>query len=364
MTGALVRVISGPGYQFDTPDAMVLDGDDLFVANGGGLGRTGSLTEVNASTGALVRVVPRPAHFDRPTALVPDGDDLFVANEGGLGSTGSLTELNALTGAFIKSVSGPRYQFDGPDAMVLEGDDLFVTDESSGTFSAGSLTEVNTATGALVRVVPLHSSNGPGAMVLDQGDLFVGTNLFVVKGSGSDVEGSLTEVRASTGALVRVVSGARYQWFDTPSAMLADGPELFVASGAFFGRTGSVTEVDASTGALVKVSYGVWYRLLTCRSPWCCAGATCSWRTGATTHSRRLTLYWAPVRGNPGPAYQFDEPSAMVLRGSDLFVANGGNNSLTEIDALDGGARQGGSLAPHTSSTSRAQWYGTGTTCS
>ena len=176
--------------------------------------------------------------------------------------------------------------------MVLEGDDLFVTDESSGTFSAGSLTEVNTATGALVRVVPLHSSNGPGAMVLDQGDLFVGTNLFVVKGSGSDVEGSLTEVRASTGALVRVVSGARYQWFDTPSAMLADGPELFVASGAFFGRTGSVTEVDASTGALVKVSYGARYRL--------------------------------------------DAPVAMVLRGSDLFVANGGNNSLTEIDASTG----------------------------
>jgi hypothetical protein len=74
--------------------------------------------------------------------------------------------------------------------------------------------------------------------------------------------------------------------------MLADGPELFVASGAFFGRTGSVTEVDASTGALVKVSYGARYRL--------------------------------------------DAPVAMVLRGSDLFVANGGNNSLTEIDASTG----------------------------
>jgi hypothetical protein len=33
LTGALVGVVSGPAYGFNGPDAIVLDGDDLFVAN-------------------------------------------------------------------------------------------------------------------------------------------------------------------------------------------------------------------------------------------------------------------------------------------------------------------------------------------
>ena len=34
-TGALVRVISGPAYQFACPAALALSGGDLFVANAG-----------------------------------------------------------------------------------------------------------------------------------------------------------------------------------------------------------------------------------------------------------------------------------------------------------------------------------------
>ena len=44
------------GWGLASPDAMVLDGDDLFVSSGN------SLTEVNASTGALVRVISGPAY--------------------------------------------------------------------------------------------------------------------------------------------------------------------------------------------------------------------------------------------------------------------------------------------------------------
>ena len=45
------------GWGFSTPDAMAVAGGDLFVANYNG----GSVTEVNASTGALVKVVSGPA---------------------------------------------------------------------------------------------------------------------------------------------------------------------------------------------------------------------------------------------------------------------------------------------------------------
>jgi hypothetical protein len=51
--GALVRVISTDAYQvygFSGPRAMAVAGGHLFVAN-----QTGTVTEVDASTGALVR---------------------------------------------------------------------------------------------------------------------------------------------------------------------------------------------------------------------------------------------------------------------------------------------------------------------
>jgi hypothetical protein len=67
---------------------MVLRGSDLFVANGG----NNSLTEIDASTGALVRVVSGPAYqFDEPSAMVRDGNNLFVANQDG----SSVTKLPA-----------------------------------------------------------------------------------------------------------------------------------------------------------------------------------------------------------------------------------------------------------------------------
>jgi hypothetical protein len=67
---------------------MALAGGHLFVANGGVGG--GSLTEVNASTGALVRAISGPAYkFSDATAMALAGGHLFVANEYG----GSLTEV-------------------------------------------------------------------------------------------------------------------------------------------------------------------------------------------------------------------------------------------------------------------------------
>jgi len=69
-------------------------GDDLFVANLNGK----SVTELNASTGALVRVVSD--QFGGPYAMAVAGADLFVANHNG---TGSVTELDASTGALVNA---------------------------------------------------------------------------------------------------------------------------------------------------------------------------------------------------------------------------------------------------------------------
>jgi hypothetical protein len=81
-TGALVRVISGPKYQFSPPNggaahsAMVMSGADLFITEA-----DDSVTEINASTGALVRVIAGPEYaFDYPFTAVATDAGVFVAN--------------------------------------------------------------------------------------------------------------------------------------------------------------------------------------------------------------------------------------------------------------------------------------------
>ena len=51
-----MRVIAAPRYQLNAPGAIAVAGDDLFVANRGG----NSVTELNTSTGVLVRVIAAP----------------------------------------------------------------------------------------------------------------------------------------------------------------------------------------------------------------------------------------------------------------------------------------------------------------
>jgi hypothetical protein len=69
---------------------VAVSGPDLFVANAD----RGSVTELDASTGALVRVLSRPEYgFNQPGALAVSGPDLFVANA----SDNSVTELPVAT---------------------------------------------------------------------------------------------------------------------------------------------------------------------------------------------------------------------------------------------------------------------------
>ena len=52
--------------------------------------------------------------------MAVDGD-LFVANGGTDNDVGSVTELDGSTGALVRVISGSAYQFNDPSAMVLDG---------------------------------------------------------------------------------------------------------------------------------------------------------------------------------------------------------------------------------------------------
>ena len=124
-------------------------------------------------------------------AMVVDGPDLFATN--GF----SVIELKAATGAFVRTISGPSYHFSSARAMVADGADLFVANFGL-VESDSSVTELKASTGDLVRVISAsYRFDYPDALALGGGDLFV----------SNDGANSVTELNARTAKLVRVVPG-------------------------------------------------------------------------------------------------------------------------------------------------------------
>ena len=79
-TGPAVSGSQVLGWGFGQPNAVSSDGTDVWVANSGG----NSVTELSASTGALVHVVLGSKYgFDYPVAISSDGTEVWVANFAG-----------------------------------------------------------------------------------------------------------------------------------------------------------------------------------------------------------------------------------------------------------------------------------------
>ncbi len=326
--GSLVKVIGGPAYQFVNPLSAVLNGADLFVSNGA---PGGHLTELDASTGALVRVIAGPSYgFKIPDAMVLDGPDLFVA------SSDCVTELNASTGAFVKVLAGSHYRFEGtPNGMALYGPDLFLT-----RFASGSVTELNASTGALVRVISRRNWFLSGGVALDGPDLFV-PGAAISPENGLPAAGSLVELNASTGALVQVISGPQWR-FRAPFAVASDGPDIFTTdlpNGLRKGMdTGSVTELDASTGKVLRVVSGPQYRFLDPASMSFYGGDMFVSDFGGSWVTELDTSSGAVVRVISARQDWLSNPVGMALFGQDIFITDAhgpssGHGAVTELRA-------------------------------
>ena len=252
-TGAFVRTIAGSRYQLkDITGAITLAGGDnliipsLMTSPTDPLKDLSYLTEIDASTGALVKVVRQlPYRFGNIMAMVPDGPDLYVLNQPVMNNQApSIVELNTSTWALVRVISGEQYKLSDPFSMVLSGGKLFVANSQGAFENRGSVTEVDASTGALARVMdgPAYRLVFPFAVQADGNDLFV-LNATALK--SPDELGSVTELSAVTGQVVSVYSGAAYD-FVGADALAVSGHELFVTNsdgGASPAGYGSVTEL-------------------------------------------------------------------------------------------------------------------------
>jgi DNA-binding beta-propeller fold protein YncE len=217
--------------EFDVPSGLAFGGGHLWVTNEAG----NSLTEIDPSTGAwLGSFLGHRYGFSHPTAITSAGSDLFVAND-----TGSLSEVRASNGAAIRTISGSQFGFLNPIALAMSGTTVLVLNAgrpSATPAVAGSVSEIDAQTGKLLRNVSGSSFafDDPIALAVSGPDAYI-----------ADVaNNSVTEIDTATGALVRVIAG---QGLSTPDGITVSDGHVWVADAG----SNAATDIDVATGAVL-----------------------------------------------------------------------------------------------------------------
>ena len=242
-TGALIRVVAGPRYQLADPAAIAAGGGNVWVASAG----ANSVTEIDAATGALVRVLSAPRYrLDTtvyPPAITVAGNRVWVTG----GNSDALTEIDTPTGAPVRVITDRRYQLNGPDAIAVTGDRAWVVDVDS-----SSVTEIDAATGALIRVIP-RLPNVPFGIAADRDGAWLVTNLGVKAVDGTRPQGSVAELGAVSGRLIRNIGGPPFRSAIPGGEIAAGGGGIWVTGISFYSYRAWLAEISAATGTLLRV---------------------------------------------------------------------------------------------------------------
>jgi streptogramin lyase len=217
--------------EFDVPSGLAFGGGHLWVTNQAG----NSLTEIDPSTGAWKGTFRGVRYgLDHPNAITSAGGDLFVAN-----GAGSLSEVRASNGAAIRTISGPKFGFQHPAALAVSGHTILVlnTGRPSATPSvAGSISEIDAHTGRLLRKVSGSSFalDDPVALTVSGPDAYI----------ADEANDSVTEMDITSGTLVRVIAG---QGLSDPDGITVAAGHVWVADAG----SNAATDIDEASGAVL-----------------------------------------------------------------------------------------------------------------
>jgi DNA-directed RNA polymerase subunit H (RpoH/RPB5)/predicted nucleic acid-binding Zn ribbon protein len=293
-TGSLVRVINAKADAFHHPDGAAVQGSHVWVSNGNeefGMAtgnytaaKYSSVTELNASNGSLVRVInAKTDEFLEPGPIAVSGSHVWVLNANSAQSATStpvnaLIELNASNGSLVHIFKTDVDGLYGPLNLTATHSDVWVTNANG---FEDSVTEINATSGALVRVIRSTS----GQLVAPDGIAVSGAHVWIA--NIRDTDNVVTELKASNGSFVRVIK-AKADNFRGLFGIAAKGSHVWVTNSG--GSDNSVTELNASDGSLVRVI--------------------------------------------KAKADGFYLPTSIVASGSKLWVLN--SNAVTELDASNG----------------------------
>lgn len=233
--GAFIRSISSPTYEFYSAPPIVASGGDIWAlgTNSNNL----QIEEFSAATGNLVKDLPGSSFgLNVNTVLAANATDLWLLSPPSSGRPGgSLTEINSSTGVLVRTVSNPGFDFDQFSSPIATSSRVIVANDLTGF----SITEVNANNGALIRVIrqPRVDLRMQSAPVTN------GTDIWIISSAGPST-GRISEFNASTGALVRIIQ----QGLASPEGIGADTGHVWVSDVS----SHTVTELNASTGAVIR----------------------------------------------------------------------------------------------------------------
>jgi hypothetical protein len=216
---------------FNDPQGIAVSDGHVFVSN---MAKApfygGSFTELNASNGSVIRVIQSTegpqtlfAGTDGPwfngmfageisgstgmvlrgfegsglNCIADNGRDAWGLTEYGV----SATEVQLRTGftTVVTTVTSSAAEFNDSDGIAISGNDVWVTNTDARQLTGNSITELNASTGAVVRVLNAAKYQFKGPWGIASGD----NHLWVANAGGN----SVTEINASNGSLVRVIQG-------------------------------------------------------------------------------------------------------------------------------------------------------------
>jgi hypothetical protein len=195
--------------------------------------------------------------------------------------------------------------------------------------------------GSLSVLVTLASSawifpSGVGATSLTSGHefdypsglVFAAGHLWVANEHGN----SVSEINPSNGAWVASLTSGPYG-IDAPTAIAASGPDIFVAN-----SVKSISEINASTRQLVRIVFGSQYHFSKPVAITVVGGRVLVLNAGTSAGS--ITEFDAHngllLKTISGPRFAFEDPAAFATNDQDVYVADKGNNSVTEVDIVTG----------------------------
>ena len=131
-----------------SPQGMAVSGAQIWMSNGGC--QVARVT-ISSDQGRIFRLPPRDCRIATlPAQISVNGGHVWVeAFDTLLANDGSMAELNARNGHLVRLISGRTYGWDLP-SFVTAGPDLWVTSQTVGFHGKGSVTELSASTGRLV----------------------------------------------------------------------------------------------------------------------------------------------------------------------------------------------------------------------
>jgi len=214
--------------------------------------------------------------------------------------------------------TGDSYGFSAPTSAAVVGSDLFVTNAGN-----NSVTEVSASTGALVSRISArrYRFQHPSAIAA------VGADLFVANAAGN----SVSEFRAADLKHIRTIRRSKYHFADPiglASFGVGSAQDVFVLNGS-----GSVTEIAAASGALVGTVSGAGFGFHGPTGLAVADGRVFVANSASNTVTVINAQNRALVRTLSGPSYGFSTPIGVAFDGSDVWVTNQTADSVTEISA-------------------------------